>query len=124
MGEAHTGRRRSGAVDGESGNAAAIAGADFLYLAAAPTFAIMALLTGVLGGGSPDALCSMANASPLSGMVPMYVLMSAFHSPPWLRLITKWRRDGSQPRDTFSKRLISRSRLRRDSRWIQNRPFS
>ena len=56
-----------------------------LSLAAAPTFAIMALLTGVLGGGSPDALCS--NASPLSGMVPMYLLMSAFHSAPWLKLI-------------------------------------
>jgi hypothetical protein len=23
----------------------------------------------------------------LGGMVPMYALMSAFHSPPWLRLI-------------------------------------
>jgi hypothetical protein len=93
MSEAHTGRRGSGTVDGENGNAAAIAGADFLYLAAAPTFAIMALLTGVLGGGSPDALCSIANASPLSGMVPMYVLMSAFHSAPWLRLILS-RRSG------------------------------
>ena len=56
--------------------------ADWLSLAAAPTFAIMALLTGVLGG---DMLCSAA--SPLSGMVPMYALMSAFHSAPWLKLI-------------------------------------
>jgi hypothetical protein len=30
----------------------------------------------------------------------------------------------SQVRDIFSNRLISRSRLRRDSRWIQNRPFN
>src|ERR1700686_4534964 len=30
----------------------------------------------------------------------------------------------SQPRDTFSNLLINRSRLRRDNRWIQNRPFS
>ena len=58
-----------------------------LYLAAAPTFAMMALLTGVLGGGSPDALCSVASASPLGGMVPMYLLMSAFHLAPWLKLI-------------------------------------
>jgi len=29
-----------------------------------------------------------------------------------------------QPRDTFSYRLISLSRLRRDSRWIQNRPLN
>ncbi len=56
--------------------------ADRLGLAAAPTFALMALLTGVLGG---DMLCSAA--APLSGMVPMYVLMSTFHSAPWLKLI-------------------------------------
>ena len=38
------------------------------------------------------------------------------------RAMTGW--PPYDPRDTFSKRLISRSRLRRDSRWIQNRPFS
>ena len=47
----------------------------------------MALLTCVLGGGTTDALCSIAAASPLSGMVPMYLLMSAFHLAPWLKLI-------------------------------------
>jgi hypothetical protein len=93
MSEAHTGRRGSGAVDCENDNAAAITAADFLTLAAAPTFAIMALLTGVLGGGSPDALCSIVSASPLSGMFPMYLLMSAFHSAPWLKLISS-RRSG------------------------------
>jgi hypothetical protein len=60
-----------------------------LSLAAAPTFAIMALLTSVHGGGMPDVLCSAAQgASPLSGMVPMYALMSAFHLAPWLKLIS------------------------------------
>jgi hypothetical protein len=29
--------------------------------------------------------------SALSGMVPMYVLMSAFHVAPWLKLISHWR---------------------------------
>ena len=72
------------------GNAAALGAADWLCLAAAPTFAIMALLTGVLGGGPPDMLCAGAqDASVLSGMVPMYVLMSAFHSAPWLKLISR-----------------------------------
>jgi hypothetical protein len=61
--------------------------ADWLSLAAAPTFAIMALLTGVFGGAAPGTLCSAMHASPLGGMVPMYLLMSAFHLAPWLRLI-------------------------------------
>ena len=81
-----------GYSDGSGGvaprrNAVARRAANGLYLAAAPTFAVMALLTGVLGGASPDALCSTANASPLGGMVPMYLLMSAFHLAPWLKLI-------------------------------------
>jgi hypothetical protein len=94
MSEALTGRRGSGAVNGENGKPAAIVAADFLYLAAAPIFAVMALLTG-LGGGSPDALCSIAGASPLSGMAPMYLLMSAFHLAPWLKLISH-RRNGAR----------------------------
>ena len=61
----------------------------WLSLAAAPAFAIMALLTGIWDSGMPGMLCSTAHdASPLTGMVPMYLLMSAFHSAPWLRLIT------------------------------------
>jgi hypothetical protein len=73
----------------EGGNAAAIGPADWLCLAAAPTFAMMALLTGFLGAGAPDMLCSAAqHALPMNGMVLMYLLMSAFHLAPWLRLIS------------------------------------
>ena len=62
---------------------------DWISLAAAPTFALMALLTGVAGGGRMAAMCSpLGDAWPVSGMVPMYLLMSAFHSPPWLKLIS------------------------------------
>ena len=68
-------------------NAAALRMADGLALAASPTFAIMALLTGVLGAGQPEMLCSAAHGSPLNGMVAMYLLMSAFHTAPWLKLI-------------------------------------
>jgi hypothetical protein len=47
----------------------------------------MALLTGV-AGGPPDMLCAGVHASPISGMTAMYGLMSAFHSPPWLKLVS------------------------------------
>ena len=61
--------------------AAALGAADWVCLAPAPTFAIMALLTGVLGGGQQDMFCSAAQyALPLSGMLWMYLLMSASHS--------------------------------------------
>jgi hypothetical protein len=89
------------ACSGESGSAAtrrtaaALGAADWLHLAAAPTFAAMALLTGVFGGGGSDMLCSAAqDAWPLSGMVPMYALMSAFHVAPWLKLVSRRRSDG------------------------------
>ena len=74
----------------EGGHPAAHGAADGLSLAAAPTFAMMALVIFVLGGGPADGLCSAVHASPFGGMVPMYVLMmSAFHLTPWLKLVTK-----------------------------------
>lgn len=68
-------------------NAGAAWAANGLALAASPTFAIMALLTGLLGGGPAEMLCSAAHVSPLSGMATMYLLMSFFHAAPWLKLI-------------------------------------
>jgi len=53
-------------------------------------------LTGLSGTGEAEFLCLTADhASPLSGMVAMYALMSAFHSPPWLKLIFG-RRNGAR----------------------------
>jgi CBS domain containing-hemolysin-like protein len=69
-------------------SASALRAADWLSLAAAPTFAIMALLTGLFGSSAPDMMCMSGHSvSALSGMVPMYLLMSAFHTAPWLRLL-------------------------------------
>jgi hypothetical protein len=68
-------------------NRASPGAADWLGFAAAPTFAIMALMS-ALGGGPAEILCSAAHPWPLSGMVPMYLLMSVFHSAPWLKLIS------------------------------------
>lgn len=73
------------------GHAAVPGAAGWLGLAAAPTFAVMALLTCVPGGGA-DMICSVAHgASPLGGMAPMYALMSAFHAAPWLKLLSRRR---------------------------------
>ncbi|PDQ21880.1 hypothetical protein CN311_06570 [Mesorhizobium sanjuanii] len=80
------------ALPGENANAAGAAGiADWLCLAAAPTFALMALLA--IFSGDAAMLCMGANASPLTGlpltgMPAMYLLMSAFHLTPWLRMIS------------------------------------
>lgn len=63
----------------------------WLSLAATPTFAIMALLTAVLGSGPTDILCAAGHGSVLGGMVPMYLLMTAFHSAAWLKLISERR---------------------------------
>ncbi|MBZ9995921.1 hypothetical protein [Mesorhizobium sp. BH1-1-4] len=60
--------------------------ADWLCLAAAPTFALMALLSHGLGGDA--AMQCMGAPSPIAGMPAMYLLMSAFHLAPWLRVIS------------------------------------
>ena len=82
MSEIHTGA--SGAIP-ENTNAATLGVADWLCLAAAPTFALMALLTYIFSG---DAAMLCMGSSPLTGMAAMYLLMSAFHLAPWLRVIS------------------------------------
>jgi hypothetical protein len=73
--------------------------AEWLSLGAAPTFAFMAALTAVLGGGVHEMSCATGSpTSALSGMVPMYVLMSACHFAPWLKLIYP-RRSGAPAAD-------------------------
>lgn len=55
-----------------------------IQLAAAPAFAIMALVTLVVDTGT---LCSSApDASPIGGMPFMYALMAVFHTAPWVSL--------------------------------------
>ena len=59
--------------------------ASWLSLAAAPSFALMALVNA--GDVSMGGICvSRAGLLPVDGMTAMYLLMSFFHLPPWLRL--------------------------------------
>lgn len=73
----------------EGNNASVLSGAaEWLHLMAAPTFAIMALMTGISGNGAAAMLCAH-DASPLGSMAAMYALMSMFHLTPWLKLLSK-----------------------------------
>lgn len=59
---------------------------DLLALAAAPTFATMALITGTFASDAAALICSAgSSASPLHGMAAMYALMCIFHLAPWLK---------------------------------------
>jgi hypothetical protein len=72
--------------DSDAGSGAA----RYLGLAAAPTFALMALWSAITTSGTPDPFCmAMQNPSSLGGMTVMYLLMSAFHLTPWLRLVSR-----------------------------------
>lgn len=84
------------ATSGRGGVVAARHLARWLALAATPTFAIMAVLTAVVAGGPADILCAAGRSSVLGGMVPMYLLMSAFHSAAWLRLLAERRGEGGR----------------------------
>jgi len=108
------------------GNAGAIRVANWLSLAAAPTFAIMALVTGV--AGNQAMLCAAGQGSPLSGMAAMYALMSAFHLAPWLKLVAA-RAGGHLQADATSQTpgmpshgLSDRARNNPASRWSTSRP--
>lgn len=73
----------------------ALAPADWLSLAAAPTFVAMAGLT--LSAGKAQMICAAdQDTFPLAGMTVMYLLMSAFHLAPWLRFIRRTGMAGSE----------------------------
>ncbi len=54
----------------------------WLALAAAPTFAVMALRA---GDGMPAMCATGPGVLPIGGMTAMYLLMTVFHLSPWLR---------------------------------------
>jgi hypothetical protein len=75
------GRQRSGTSGGKAASVAR-----WLTLAAAPIFATMALVCAATGNADP--ICSAGRGIFRFGsMEAMYLVMSVFHLPPWLRLV-------------------------------------
>ena len=91
MTEAHSVNATGTSSSGDQSAVAALGIITWLCLAVTPTFAIMAVLTSIIAGGPMAVFCTAASGSPLTGMVLMSLLMSAFRSPPWLRLIAQHR---------------------------------
>ncbi|WP_027062015.1 hypothetical protein [Mesorhizobium loti] len=87
MSDIHT---SAGGTTSDNTGTPALGIADWLCLAAAPTFAVMALLS-CLQGSDASMMCMGAlplTGPSLTGMPAMYLLMSAFHLAPWLRVIS------------------------------------
>lgn len=79
---------QAGHTGASAGKAARFA--NCLYLAASPSFAVMALICTIAGDADP--ICSATrDAFPFGGMRTMYWLMSVFHLPAWLnKLRHRW----------------------------------
>jgi hypothetical protein len=75
------------ATDRSAGKWQSHGAAGWLAMTASPTFALMALFA---ASDAPRmALCSCASSLlSIDGMTAMYLLMSLFHLPPWLKLAT------------------------------------
>ncbi|MBX9462190.1 MAG: hypothetical protein KL840_04395 [Aquamicrobium sp.] len=68
--------------------------ANWLGLAASPTFALMAWVS---TNDAQSMLCvSEPGPLPIGGMTFMYLLMSFFHLSPWIRLVPALRRQRMQ----------------------------
>ena len=70
---------------GKAGLGPAGGAGGWFALAAAPTFGLMGLIAA--HDASSGAIClSTPSLLPVDGMTTMYLLMSLFHLPPWLKL--------------------------------------
>lgn len=84
----------AGRRDTEAGRGgASLPAAEALCLAATPTFAMMAVMSVVRDGAGSDPLCTAAfGGAPIGSMAAMYLLMSLFHAPAWLRWVAARRK--------------------------------
>lgn len=90
MGKVHRQGRDIGGMASEDGGISAILRmVRWLPFAASPIFALMALVTGISDAGRANTICLTADdTSYFNDMVVMYLLMSFFHLPPWLKALS------------------------------------
>ena len=95
LGPATAGRRRQwepeddhvlGSEQGKRSGWQARGAAGWLALAASPTFALMACDRGAATRPRSRSAPRRSGLLPIDGMTAMYLLMSLFHLPPWLKL--------------------------------------
>jgi hypothetical protein len=115
MSTVHIVTEAPGAASAGSGGAAASAVGRWLALAAAPAFALMALWSELLRA-HPDLLHrAMRSSAAMSGMTLMSLLMSVFHSSPWLTLIASRRK--SAHRQARSRLKMQPLSMRSERAW-------
>ncbi|SOB91525.1 hypothetical protein [Thalassospira xiamenensis] len=90
MGKKHRqGRYIGGMASKDGGYTAILRIARLLPFTASPAFALMALVTGISEAGSTNIIClTTDDISYFNDMVAMYLLMSFFHLPPWLKALS------------------------------------
>lgn len=90
MGKVHRQSRHIGGMTSEDGGYTAILRmVRWLPFAASPVFVLMACIIGISEAGKPDIIClATDDTSYFNDMVMMYLLMSFFHLPPWLKAIS------------------------------------
>ncbi|MFC4234244.1 hypothetical protein ACFOY8_03295 [Thalassospira xianhensis] len=89
MGKLHRQSRYIGGMASEDGGYTAILRMlRWFPFAASPVFALMALATGSDAGRSNIICLTTDDTSYFNDMVVMYLLMSFFHLPPWLKVLS------------------------------------
>ena len=89
MGKVHRHSRYIGSMtSGDGGYTATLWMVRWLPFAASPVFPLLALVTGISDAGRTDIIClTTDDTSYFNNMVVMYLLMSFFHLPPWLKTL-------------------------------------
>ncbi len=105
MGKEHRqGRYIGGMASKDGGYTTILRIARLLPFTASPALALMALVTGISEAGRTNIIClTTDDISYFNDMVAMYLLMSFFHLPPWLKALSGGTQHRSETQDRFDR---------------------